>query len=65
MNNDSPSVVEELLINILFSEEATVIELHPISDVRSHYCLLSLALDHIYHPIYLEVDDNSKKNPDI
>lgn len=53
------------LTNILFSEEATVIELHPISDVRSHYCLLSLALDHIYHPIYLEVDDNSKKNPDM
>lgn len=53
------------LTNILFSEKATVIELQPISDVRSHYCLMSLALNHNYHPIYLETEDNLKKNPNM
>ena len=53
------------LTNILFSEKATVIELHPDSDVRSHYCLMSLALNHNYHPIYLEAEDCLKKNPNM
>jgi hypothetical protein len=53
------------LTNILFSEKATVIELQPVSDVRSHYCLMSLALDHNYHPIYLEAEGNLKKNPNM
>ena len=44
------------LTNIIFSQNATVIELHPKNRVKNHYSLLAMSNNLVYYPVYLDVE---------
>lgn len=50
------------ITNILFSKKINLIEIHSDENVRPHYCLMAMAKNINYHPIYF--NSEKKKNID-